>query len=132
MRYRHTTRSSGPYRSRHGVVFGVCRGLAEYFDFSLVWIRMCFVGAAVFTGFWPALAGYVLAAILMKPEPVVPLETEAEAEFYNTYATSRTMALHRLKRTFDNLDRRIQRIEGIVTAPEYDWDRRFDKHAGER
>jgi len=35
------------------------------------------------------------------------------------------MALHRLKRTFDNLDRRIQRIESIVTARDYDWERRL-------
>jgi phage shock protein C len=36
------------------------------------------------------------------------------------------MALHRLKKTFDSLDRRIQRMEGIVTAKEYDWDRRLN------
>jgi phage shock protein C len=37
------------------------------------------------------------------------------------------MALHRLKRTYDNLDRRIQRMESIVTSREYDWDRRLNE-----
>jgi phage shock protein C len=63
----------------------------------------------------------------MKPEPVLPLETEAEQEFYNSYATSRSMALHRLRRTFDQLDRRIRRIESIVTSREYDWERRLNE-----
>ena len=60
----------------------------------------------------------------MKPEPVVPFQSEADEEFYNSLTTSRSMALHRLKRTYDNLDRRIQRIEGIVTARERDDARR--------
>ena len=30
----------GMYRSRSGVVSGVCRGLAEYYDFSVFWLRM--------------------------------------------------------------------------------------------
>ncbi|MBI3301825.1 MAG: hypothetical protein HYZ72_07070 [Deltaproteobacteria bacterium] len=70
---------------------------------------------------------YFLAALLMKPEPVLPLETEGEQEFYNSYASSRRMALHRLKRTYDTLDRRIQRIESIVTSREYDWERRLNE-----
>lgn len=63
----------------------------------------------------------------MKPEPVMPLQTDADAEFYNSYVTSRSAALQRLKRTYDNLDRRIQRIEDIVTNREYDWDRRLSE-----
>jgi phage shock protein C len=116
---------SGPYRSRSGVIFGVCRGLAEYFDLSVVGIRLVVVMLAFFTAFWPMLAGYVLAALLMKPAPVVPLRTTDEAEFYNSYTNSRSMALARLKRTFDRLDHRLQRLESIVTDREYQWDRRF-------
>ncbi len=29
----------GLYRSRNGVILGVCRGLADYFDFSAFWMR---------------------------------------------------------------------------------------------
>ena len=29
----------GLYRSRNGVILGVCRGIADYFDLSAFWIR---------------------------------------------------------------------------------------------
>ena len=115
----------GLYRSRHGVIFGVCRGIAEYLNFSVFWTRVLAVCAMFFTGILLLVGLYLLAALLMKPEPVLPLETEADAEFYQSFTSSRSMALHRLKRTFDNLDRRIQRVESIVTARDFDWDRRL-------
>ncbi|HEV8718521.1 MAG TPA: envelope stress response membrane protein PspC [Candidatus Binatia bacterium] len=115
------------YRSRQGMILGVCKGIAEYFDLSVTGTRILACILLVFSGVWPAVILYFLAALLMKPEPVLPLKTEEEQEFYNSYASSRRMALHRLKRTYDNLDRRIQRIENIVTSREYDWDRRFNE-----
>ena len=118
---------SRPYRSRHGMFFGVCRGLAQYFDLSVTGVRLVFIFAAVFTGVWPMLAGYFLAVLLMRVEPVLPLNNDADAEFYNSYAASREMALLRLKRTYDQLDRRIQRIESAVTARGYDWEQRLKK-----
>jgi phage shock protein C len=117
---------TGLYRSRRGVICGVCRGIAEYLDFSVFWTRIIALALLVFSGFWPILGLYFLAALLMKPEPSIPLETEEEQEFYQSYVHSRHMALQRLKRTFDHLDRRIQRIENIVTTREYDWEQRLN------
>ena len=62
----------------------------------------------------------------MKPEPVLPLQSDEDSEFYNSYTSSRSMALNRLKRTYDSLDRRLQRMENVVTSKEYDWDRRLN------
>ena len=118
-------RRTGLYRSRTGLIIGVCKGVAQYFDFSVVWMRAIAVALLVFSGIWPMLIVYIVAALLMKPEPVLPLETEEEQDFYNAYTTSRSMALRRLKRIFDHLDRRIQRMESTVTTREYDWERRF-------
>jgi phage shock protein C len=118
----------GPYRSRTGVILGVCQGLAEHFGISTFKMRVIACLLLIFSGIWPMVILYFLAALLLKPEPVVPLATEGEQEFYNSYASSRRMALHRLKRTYDNLDRRIQRIESIVTSREYDWERRLNEH----
>lgn len=114
------------YRSRHGCILGVCRGLAEYINVSVFWTRVITVVVMLFSGFWLVVALYFLAALLMKPEPVVPLVTEEDGEFYNSYTSSRRMAVRRLKRTFDNLDQRIQHIEDIVTSREYDWNRRLN------
>ncbi len=120
-------RRSGPYRARNGLIFGVCKGLAEYFDFSLFWLRFIAVVVLICTGIWPVVGIYLLAALLMKPEPVLPFQTEGEEEFYNSLTSSRQMAVHRLKRTFDRLDRRIRRMEDMVTAREYDWERRLNQ-----
>ncbi|RJP20411.1 MAG: envelope stress response membrane protein PspC [Candidatus Abyssobacteria bacterium SURF_5] len=113
------------YRSRSGMILGVCKGIAEYFDLSVGWTRILALVLLILSGIWPIAILYVLAAFLIKPEPVLPLQTEEAEEFYNSYMNSRTMAVKRLKRTFDNLDRRIQHMESIVTGREFDWERRL-------
>jgi phage shock protein C len=118
---------TGLYRSRSGAILGMCKGLAEYLDFPVFWMRVIALALLVFSGIWPLVIVYFIAAVLMKPQPVLPLATEGEREFYNSYASSRSMALQRLKSIYDDLDRRIHRIEGIVTAPEFDWERRLSE-----
>ncbi len=118
---------AGFYRARHGMLFGVCAGIAQRLDVSTFWTRVIVFVAFVFTGFWPVGAAYLVAALLLKPAPVVPFESVDDAEFYNSYAGSRRMAVSRIKRTYDSLDRRIQRMESIVTGKDYDWDRRMNE-----
>lgn len=115
----------GLYRSRNGAVFGVCRGLAEYFDFSVFWVRLIAVAALIFSGLWPAVGIYLIAALIMKPEPAIPFDSEGERAFYDRFASSRREAAHGLKRRFHDLDARIRRMEDVVTSREYDWDRRL-------
>jgi phage shock protein C len=115
----------GLYRSRSGAVFGVCRGLAEYFDFSVFWVRFIAVAALIFTGLWPAVGLYLIAALIMKPAPAIPIASAGEREFYDRYAASRRDAAQSLKRRFHHLDERIRRMEDVVTSREYDWERRL-------
>ncbi|MBB5349159.1 envelope stress response membrane protein PspC [Desulfoprunum benzoelyticum] len=116
----------GLYRSRDGVLLGVCRGVADYFDLSVFWVRMAVVLVFLLSGFWPVLGVYLVAALLMKPRPVRPIESEDEQEFYDSYVHSPRSAAQRLKRQFDNIDRRIRRMESTVTGKDYDWERRFN------
>jgi phage shock protein C len=113
------------YRARDGAIFGVCKGIATYLDFSVFWLRVIVVVACILSGVWPLIIAYIIAGLVMKPEPIIPFETEDDQEFYNSYVSSRGMALRRLKRTFDSLDRRIRRMEDIVTARDYDWEDRL-------
>ncbi len=115
------------YRSRNGMIFGVCRGLAEHFDFSVFWVRTIALLLFLFTGFWPMGVLYILAVFIMKPEPVVPIGSVYEQEFYDAYLHSRPQAINRLKRRYDSLKRRIQRMEDTVTSSEFNWESRF-KH----
>jgi len=117
----------GLYRSRSGMVMGVCQGIADHWDFSVFWTRSVIVLVLLCTGFWPVVAIYFLAALLMKPEPVLPFTTDGDQEFYDSYVSSRTLALRRLKRVYDNLMRRIERMEDTVTAKEYEWERKFNQ-----
>lgn len=116
----------GLYRSRQGVILGVCRGISDYFDFSLVWTRILAVIFLLVSGFWPAMGLYFIAALLMKPAPVIPIQSEAEQEFYDSYTQSRNGALYRLKRRYQKLERRIQRMEDKVTSREFDWENRLN------
>lgn len=109
----------GLYRSRSGMILGVCKGLADYFDISVFWTRMIVLALLVFTKFWPIVGLYILAALLMKREPTINWDQDLEH--------SRSMALRRAKRAFHNLDRRIRRMENTVTTKEYDWERRFNE-----
>ena len=124
-RWRH--KYHGPlYRSRHGIIFGVCRGVADYFNFRVSWVRIIVLALFLVSGIWPVVFIYLAASLLMKPEPIRPLETEDERDFYDTYTYSRARAVGRLKRRFQNLERRIRRMEDTVTAREFDWERKFN------
>lgn len=62
---------TGMYRSRNGMVAGVCRGIAEYFDVSVFWTRTIAVFMLLCTGLWPTLGLYFLAALIMRKEPYI-------------------------------------------------------------
>jgi phage shock protein C len=108
------------YRSRRGIILGVCRGLAEHFALSVFWVRVAVFIIFLFTGFWPVGVIYIIAGLILKPAPVVPFQNENDQEFYQSYTTSRESALQRLKRKFDNIDQRIRRMEHTVTSRDFD------------
>ena len=122
---RYANDKTGLYRSRDGILLGVCRGVAEYFDMSVFWLRTAVVVVFLLSGFWPVIGLYLAAAFFMKPNPVVPIETDDEQEFYDSYVHSPRSAAQRLKRKFENLERRIRRMETTVTGKEYEWERKF-------
>lgn len=115
----------GIYRSRQGAIFGVCRGLSEHFAFSVFWVRLIALVMLIVSGLWPAMILYILAALVMKPQPVMPISSPDEQQFYDRYTASRHDAAQRLKRRYEGLEDRIRRMEDVVTSREYDWERRL-------
>lgn len=121
----HSIPRRGLYRSREGIILGVCRGLADYFDFSAFWIRAILIVVFIFTGFWPIIGIYILAALLMKSEPGVS-GTKGPKRHYNCrYGRARRETSERLKRKWRHLEKRIRRMEDKVTSREFDWNNRF-------
>ena len=113
------------YRARDGMFLGVCKGLARQFDLSAGLLRAIVVVLFLITGIWPVGLLYLIAAMVMKMEPVVPIHNTDEQEFYDSYSTSRTGALERIKRKFESLDRRLRRMEDVVTSRDFQWERRM-------
>ena len=117
----------GIYRSRRGWVLGVCRGIADYFDFSIFWVRFLTLLLLLITGIWPVAGIYLLAGVLMKPEPIIPFASDHEQEFYDSYTHAPHRASQRLRKRYENLERRIRRMEDVVTAREFDFDDRLNR-----
>jgi len=106
-------------------LLGVLKGLSAYSGLSLFWIRVVYVMVTLFTGVWPGVGVYLLAALLLKPEPPMEIADSEARDLYDTYAASPRAALKGLKRRFETLERRIRRMEDVVTSREFDWERRL-------
>ena len=115
----------GLYRSRSGMIMGVCRGIGDYLNFSVFWIRAILIILFLISGFWPVVVLYFLAAILMKSEPVIPPYQHYEGRFCATYARNRRSSSDHRKGRQQTLERRLHNLESIVTSKEYDWERRL-------
>lgn len=108
------------YRSRRGLLFGVCRGIAERLDISVFWTRIITLIAFVVTGFWPVGAAYLLAALLLKREP------GRWEPAYRKYAVDAQYGAARAcRRAADTLDARLRRVETAAVRDPDDWDARL-------
>jgi phage shock protein C len=133
-------------RSSNGAVLGVFRGLAESMGWSVFWTRvigvivlMSIVGTFGVEGL--SRAGvlacsffYLLLALLMgpartgemvdsaswKPDPPCPGAVPRGGN-------GPRVDLAQLDRQLESLNRRIRRMEAVVTDRQYDWERRLGK-----
>lgn len=95
----------GPYRSRNGVLLGVCAGIAEHFDLSVFWTRIFTFIAFWCTGIFPVVVLYVMAGLLMKKAPLMP----------SSYVPSWDDRLHATRTPRNvSLDERLSRLQGAA------------------
>jgi phage shock protein C len=123
-RYSRTSRR-GFYRSRKGVILGVCRGVADYFDFSVFWIRAIAVILFICTGFWPIVGVYILAALLMKSDPARSGGRKSKPGSGGRHHCTENDTADRLRQKWKRLEKRIRNMEDKVTSREFDWNSRF-------
>ena len=141
------------YRSSHGKLLGVFSGIAESLGYGVCktrWVGVILLvilaselGAkglgitAIVGGFF-----YMLVALLMQPprpagsrlaaeeadEDLIPppLAARRWSSFGQETPIAPRVDLAQLDRQLESLNRRIQRMETIVTDRQYDWDRRMD------
>ena len=115
----------GLYRSRSGIIMGVCRGIGDYLNFSVFWIRAILIILFLISGFWPVVVLYFAAALLMKSEPMIRLHHHYDEEFCGAYARTRRSSSDHMKRRHQTLERRLHNLESMVTSKEYDWEQRL-------
>lgn len=135
------------YRSGDGKLLGVFKGIAESVGWKCgltrvvgVIVLLALAGAMGAHGLKVSLlvAGffYLLLALLMQPPRPVGSATDPASPFRGSIPPATPLPrypginrprvdLAQLDRQLDGLNRRIQRMETIVTDREYDWNRRM-------
>ena len=101
---------------RHGKVFGVCAGIADYTGFDVSLVRVCFL-AAVFMSGGGILPFYFIAAMVTPTKPVSleRVDTE-EKQFWQGVRASPARAARDIRSRLKDIDRRLADIESYVTT----------------
>lgn len=75
----------GFYRDReNGLVFGVCAGIADRFNFRVGAVRVIAV-ISLLLFFWLTAAVYLAATLLIREKPLVYSGRRSESEFWRAY-----------------------------------------------
>jgi len=114
------------YRIRKGRGLGVCHGIAEYLDFPVWVVQAAAIILCLVTRVIPFLILYGIAALMMKPKPGCVHRYVFGPARWEAKSSKLATSWHDVKQTMATLDRRIQRMENVVTSREYDWDRRLN------
>ena len=80
----------------HGVLAGVCAGIANYFGIERIAVRLAFVLALIFF-FVPAVLAYVVLAFALPKRPPALYASGEEEAFWRGVATAPDDTLHGLK-----------------------------------
>ena len=59
-------------RSRTGMIAGVCKGMAQYFGWSVQDVRIAYVVVSVLSAAFPGILVYLVLWVLMPLEPESP------------------------------------------------------------
>lgn len=123
--YRAGEPGPGPNRHRlykdkqNGMVAGVCAGIAKYYGWRPDGLRVGIVLLSLFAFPLPVIV-YIVAALVMKPEPLEPVfQTAEEEKFWRTFSTRPRATFSELKHRFRALDARLADLESAVTSDEY-------------
>lgn len=77
----HTRSPFGFYRSRKGLIFGVCQGLAQTRELPVWVIRLVLIVLMMLTAVVPFIIGYLIAGIIIPLEPPQDSSTWTDPSF---------------------------------------------------
>jgi phage shock protein C len=119
-------KSYGPFRAKDGIIFGVARGLAEHYGWSVGLVRVIFIISTVCLFFWPTILLYFIAALIMSPMPEEQLGSQEERDIWLQAQLDPEAAMGSLRRRAERMEKRMRRMEDYVTSKEYSWNRRLN------
>ena len=120
--------SINPHRlykdSNRGVISGVCAGIAQYFNISVMGVRLGFCLGMIF--FSPLfLLAYIVLALSLKPKPALIYRSHDDEIFWRNVSFQPKDTFAMLRHKFRKLNTRLQRLEEHVTSTEYELNQKF-------
>ena len=127
-------------RSPQGKVFGVAAGLAEWRDLPVRTVQLIVFLTILFTGFFPGAAIYLLVALCLPsqtPEDIIDEKSSYSSRSYRNHYSSTnnyqdaqfeesSKSTDDLKEEYENLKKKVEKMEGQMFDKEKDWDQRFN------
>jgi len=113
------------YRDKsRGMIGGVCAGIADYFGFNLRTTRILALISCMF--FWPAVLILYIGTVLLVPAVDLGSERRQEdKEFVRALRSSPKTTIGDVRRRFQQLDRKLARMERYVTSPRFSLEQEF-------
>lgn len=110
--------------TERGWIAGICAGIADYTGLDPALVRVAATVLLIFF-FVPVLIAYGVCAVVLKPKPSALFASTEEETFWRDVRTEPGAALHGLTARFRALNKRLSRMETLVTSDEFDLRRRF-------
>jgi phage shock protein C len=101
---------------RNKKLAGVCAGIADYFGWDPLWIRVGFVVATVSgAGFLPLV--YLVTAFLANPKPESLYSgSDDDRRFWTNVRVAPRRTIREVNGAFRDVDRRLRDLEAYVTT----------------
>lgn len=95
---------------------GVCSGIADYFGWDPLWVRVGFVVATVSgVGFLPLV--YLAMAFMAEPKPLALYDdSDADRRFWTGVRVAPRRTIRDVNGAFRDADRRLRDLEAYVTT----------------
>ena len=123
-----TNSSSTRYRlwrdRDHGIIAGVCAGIADYVGVEPIVVRLVVVLGLIFF-FPPTIVAYVILAVALRPKPPALYTSPDEEAFWRGVGTAPADTLHSLRRKFTDLEARLGQMESQVASSDFELHREF-------
>jgi phage shock protein C len=103
---------------RNKKVMGVCAGIADYFGWDPLWVRVGTVLLTLFTPFSAVIVpAYLIIGLVASDKPRDFYDTPAEQErFWRSARVSPGVTIRNTRSSFRDIDRRLSDIETYVTS----------------